>query len=619
MANCTSCRLQLEKYLCDLPSKWRDQIIDVICNYIDNQEFPCDKIKECLANEVGTLDPKCLAEPGVWAELSYLDQMQLIIYKVCSILDINELHIESTPAITLAGDGSEDTPLSATLELSADAGNSAEIRDDGLWVPTGISAEDLCGLVPPTFSTDANQKNTVTQTDYDFMITGSSGCEKVSPPLGFAVSGNTRKSAFGSMEWYSTLAAANTAATSGETVLLYNDASGEDLTPKTGVNYFGIGQKKIGNLNITSGAYVGNISNITVTGNITANQANSEVYTSNLEAKGNVTISSSTKWHGGKFTGTTDTHSVQIAGTSTVDNIFSTVNISVIVNGTLTRAVVKYTGSSHYGINVDASANDTDSPTVTDSYVYSLSTVALYAIAYNPTGVITVANITAVSDGSNGAVLHGGNADDGGGLFATNIIAKSSATAGALVVSNKDVSGSVSNTRWGVSKISGYSTAGPGINCINANLKHCFAFSTSTEAIRIGGSDNNSYNLNIIDCVGESLAGAGIKTARDTFIVGGTYISRLNNSSTGSPIHLTAPVLVIPQTLNYYVAGSKTIATNTSAFAIKGDGIVSARISGCQFLNENMASSVLGIQPYSAGVSGVDLVASNMDSYGNVR
>lgn len=620
MTNCTSCRLQLEKYLCDLPTKWRDQIINVLCEYLENQEFPCDKIMTCLSNEIGTLDPKCLTDtPEEWAELPFTAQFQLVIDKVCSILDINSLYIDNTEAITLSGDGSAEDPLTATLVLSADAGNAAEIRDDGLYVTSGITDEELCDLVATTFVTDTAQKNTVTQTNYDFLITGGAGCEKVSPPLGFAVSGNTRKSAFGPMEWYSTLTLANAAATSGETVLIYNDASTEDLTPKTGVNYFGIGQKKIGNLNINSGSYIGNISNIIVTGNVTANQANSEIYTTNLEVKGTASFSNNVKWHGGRFTGIVDTNSIQVSGTSLVDNIYSLVNVSVIVNGTLTRSVIKYSGLTHYGLNVDASVNDTDSPTVSDTFVYSSSSVALYAIGYNPTGIITLTNITAISDGSNGAVLHGGNADDGGGMYATNITAKSSATAGLLVVSTKDVSGSVSNTRWGVSKCSGYSTAGPGINCINANLKQCFGHSTSTEAIRIGGSDNNSFNLNIIDCIGESTAGAGIKTTRDIFIVGGTYISRYNNATTGSPVHLTAPVLVIPQTLNYFVAGVKTIAVNTSAWAIKGDGIVTARISGCQFLNENLASSVPGIQTYSLGVSGVNVVASTMDSYGNVK
>ena len=75
------------------------------------------------------------------------------------------------------------------------------------------------------------------------------------------------------------------------------------------------------------------------------------------------------------------------------------------------------------------------------------------------------------------------------------------------------------------------------------------------------------------------------------YVVGGTYISR-KNAADGYPILLNAATLIIPQILNYYIAGVKTIAVNTTAYAIYADLPLTARISGCQFLNENLANYI---------------------------
>ena len=60
MKNCNNCRKELEVLLCDVPSKWREQIINVICIYMESQEFPCRDIITCISDEMGTLNPLCL-------------------------------------------------------------------------------------------------------------------------------------------------------------------------------------------------------------------------------------------------------------------------------------------------------------------------------------------------------------------------------------------------------------------------------------------------------------------------------------------------------------------------------------------------------------------------------
>ncbi len=620
MANdCAKCRLALEKYLCDVPSKWREQIINVICDYLQSQDPSCTNIMECLANEVGSLDPQCLAEPEVWVNLSYIQQMQLIINKVCETFEISEIFLANTNAIALTGDGSSGDPITATLIIddTTNSGNNiAVVTSDGLYVPPfGTSA--LCTTIASAYSTDANQNNTVAVANYDFLTTGVAGCVKLSPPTGFAVTGSSRVSAFGKMAWYDSLTAANTAATSGETVLIYNDATAEDLTPKTGVNYFGVGQKKIKDLLLNTTSYIGNISNIIVTGNVAANQANSNITVSNFEAKGNVTISNNVRWRGGRFTGTTDTHQLTLAGTCLVSDIDSTINVNVTVNSTLTNSRVEYTGSVKAAVTIDASINDDDSPTVADIYCYSLNTSAFYSLSYNPDGIVTTHNVTAISDGDIGAVVHGGNNDNGASQFVNGITGKSSVDHGILVVSNKNVSGTVSSTNWSVTNLSGFSLVASGITCINGNIKLSSGYSVASYGIQIGGSDNNSYNLNVIDCVGESQGSYGLYATRDVFIVGGTYISRLATSG-GHPIYLNTVPLIPPQTLHYYIAGVKTIATHSSAFAINAAVAVTARISGCQFLNENLASSVPGVNHIGIG-GNITFATVAIDIYGNIR
>jgi hypothetical protein len=617
MANdCVSCRLTLEKYLCDLPSKWREQIINVICNYLSSQEFPCKDIMACLASEIGSLDPQCLADQAVWENLSFIQQMQLIIDKVCETFELGTIYLENTDAITLTGDGTALDPITATLILDTvtnGGDNIATVTGDGLYVPP--NTVNLCDDLATIYVTDASQNNTISQSSYDFLTIGDLECQRISPPTGFAVSGSTRISAFGSMEWFTTLTLANTAAVSGETVILYNDATAESLTPKTGVNYFGIGPRKINDLLLNTAAYIGDISNIIVTGTITANQSDS-IITTNLESKGNVSISSTVRWTGGKFNGTPDTHQVTLAGTCLVDNIRSTINVNVIVSATLINSRIEFTGVVKNALTVDASTNSTDSPTVSNIYAYSANTIAYNSLAYNPDGVITAHNITSISDGDIAAVIHGGNNDAGGGQFVTNIIGKSSVDHGIQVVSNKDLLGTVSNTNWAVSHISGFSTAACGVNCINANLKQSMGYSIASHGIQIGGSDRNSYNLNIIDCIGESKGANGLYATRDVFIIGGTYISRYDDPA-GNPIYLNTVPLIPPQTLNYSIVGVKTISTDITAFAIDAAVAVTARISGCQFLNENLATAVPGVN-HVAILGNITFNAVTIDPYGNI-
>jgi hypothetical protein len=155
----------------------------------------------CLASEIGSLDPQCLADQAVWENLSFIQQMQLIIDKVCETFELGTIYLENTDAITLTGDGTALDPITATLVLDTvtnGGDNIATVTVDGLYVPP--NSVNLCDDLATIYVTDGSQNNTIPQSSYDFLTIGDPGCQRISPPTGFAVSGSTRVSAFGSMD-----------------------------------------------------------------------------------------------------------------------------------------------------------------------------------------------------------------------------------------------------------------------------------------------------------------------------------------------------------------------------------------------------------------------------------
>lgn len=590
MKNCKDCRIKLEAYLCNLPSKWREQIINVICDYLENQEIPCLSIINCLNNEMDTLDPKCLTStPQVWQSLSLLDKLQLIINKLCDLFDIQQLNTEDTAAIILTGLGVAGDPLMATLKLSGDSGQIAEIRSDGLYVPDVI---DICQSIDNAFVTDSDQKNADAQT-YRFLVKGTE-CEKVAPPTGFAVTGNTRKSAFGAMEWFTTLTLANASAVSGETVLIYNDTT-ESLVTKNGVNYFGVGKKHINDVEINSAK--SDLTNLFIT-DLDVHGTNSECLATNVTVTGAANFGGNCKWQGGKFLdNSTD---IVIESSAQVSHIYSEKTVNVIENSKLSFFQIVHSGTTVSPLNINLSG--TASAVVTKGYVYapnltSGSPGATFGIVID-TAKLFISDVFSDTIGARGMYLQCGDQDEACSLHAINNTGRSVTNKGLVIAANKlpSIVGNATNVI--VDHCTGISGSDNGIAMINGNLKKCTAYSESGDAILIGGSDNTGYNLNIIDCIAESKGGYAIRCDRDCYIIGGTYISRLNTSA-GNPIRLTStlPTYDPDGDRGYCIVGVKTMATNTTAYAISGVAGAVVRISGCDFLNQFLLTNVPGIDP----------------------
>lgn len=108
-------------YLKDLPSKWKDQLAEVLCEIKANKQQPsCDQVKDCetltilspfsisgtvvsirykdergievtrsfdtrdiINNILNELDPNCLASESEWLNLSAEEKLQLLVDSHC--------------------------------------------------------------------------------------------------------------------------------------------------------------------------------------------------------------------------------------------------------------------------------------------------------------------------------------------------------------------------------------------------------------------------------------------------------------------------------------------------------------------------------------------------------
>jgi hypothetical protein len=121
--NCLNCEDKLAKYLCDVPEKWRTQIVKAMCLAIeaDNATLDCSDVNKCaytanlsafyrngssisidytdeykntvtrsfnyevlVENSMDGLDPKCIATQEDWDAMTYLEKIQTIIDYDCA-------------------------------------------------------------------------------------------------------------------------------------------------------------------------------------------------------------------------------------------------------------------------------------------------------------------------------------------------------------------------------------------------------------------------------------------------------------------------------------------------------------------------------------------------------
>lgn len=572
----------------------------------------CDKKMDAQCVVYHLMEPTainkltCLGLPnGVTLE----QFMEAVDDAICNGIDVTPIiYTVDTLSVDLSGDGTVGTPLQADVIISPNAGNALTLLSNGLYATGGDLPDNICSSIPTTFITDVQQNNGANQSNYDFLIHGTAGCQRVSPPLGFAVAGSNRKSAFGNIEFFSTLTLANNSAVSGETVLLYQNTT-ESLTAKNGVGYYGVGLISINDFTL-GGSNATSLQNLIISGTLTAGGGTSIATCVNVRVTGGATIGGSCRWDGGRFL---DNSTVLVlSGNSITTNIYSEKRINVSQSAKLSNFDIYFTASTGRGLYIDVYGDTYDC-------IVSRGIVTTTALGANEYGMyvisqagakVTVSDIVCNSPTSHAIYLHSGNHSIGATLIARGLVGKSVSRHGIEVVSTQIEPFGGDNAAAIIDGCVGYSESSAGIFTINGNLKHCTGYSQTGAGIEIGGSEFAGANLYIMECIAESANYYGLLAHRDVYISGGTFVSRRNDSA-GNPIRIDTVSQYDPGGIRRnWIVNVTTVATFPTAYAISG---VSGLFLKC--MNNTFVSQ------YAAIAGGIDpiisLVAGSTDSYGN--
>lgn len=536
----------------------------------------------------------------------------------------NGLYATPTEGITISVTEGGTTFEEVTNIVAGDGINATQVTSGTveLTVPSTTYTLD-CKDISDIFnaSTDQNQENSLDQDNYDFIGTDSKAgdCKviRITPPTSFAVAGNTRVSAFGKMEWYSTLALANTAANSGETVLIFND-SNEILTVKAGVDYFGVGQHTLQGLSANVST-TNLISNLTFTQNSSVSQG--KVICSNVVFSANLTVTGTGEISG--FDATNELSVINVIQQGVASYFTANCIVGITDNGKIHNSTIINNNPDLPPILglLQITGSPDSMCSVSNTVVKSKSSVGLYAIT--PAGSISISNMDIETGLETAVYLHSGSTADlstGRILIASHINARNIGTPNSVstfgnacvhLVSNAPVTpiGGTGNSSL-ATHIHAFSSSGAGINVTGFGMKHCYGFSIDGPGISSFNEENQTYRTEIVECVGESRNFHGLHLEKNVYVAGGTFITR-SISSNINPICLADDGTAND---NYYIAGVKTIARNTAAYAIRATSAITARISGCQFLNEYLATGVPGID-----TANITLNAVTIDIYGNAR
>ena len=554
-------------------------------------------------------------------------------------------------SVIISATGTSNHTLSAVVKRDTVTGGGNNILQEG---PNGVyvppypgSSATLCTDLSTLSSTltDGQQENTIPQSNYDFLsyknsIEGDCKLELISPPTGFAVTGSTRNSAFGKMEWFSTLTLANTSALSGETVLIYNDTS-ESIVLKNNVNYQGIGRHTLsGNITFSGVNLNSSISGLKITGSFDLQTTSGgNVNITGCEFSGSV-VFGNIKVYGGRFINTTSVKVIQIKDEAVLSHSFiDYCSIALSNKSILTNSVIDHTYESGEAISGAVVGTTTDDGADAQVKVTNCFIRSKYYTGYYVIGPQLISNcyIETTNAQVPACIIHAGGVASLNKIDVHNLTCKSighptdvyGAAIMFITVNALDCD-PVNTSLVSISNCSGYGIEGSGINTINTTINNCYGYSINNSGIEVKHSDKYSHKVFINECTGISENSSGIRAERNVHISGGTYVSNWDNVN-GNPVIIgvtsETPGEDCELTLlrdHYYVAGVKTIAKNASAYAIKKSpsavGTVTARITGNQFLNPhvNPATNTTPTPDFAGIDPSIVLVPGVIDSNGNI-
>lgn len=506
---------------------------------------------------------------------------------------------EDTDSIVITINEDDEISANLVLDNTTNGGdNAAVVTEHGLYVPpVNLDCDTIKQVHQEAYQTS--------DTDVKLLITTTAGCKNSPTPTGFAVSGPTRKSVFGFQEFFATLSDANTSATSGETVLLYDDST-DNITLKNGVNYFGIGFKKIGNIAVSSASpYKGHLSNLEITGTATIDSSSSsnrtQVHTTNVKVNGNVTLNGYSDWFGGEFKDISKT--VYINNFSSLSFAYLERPVYIPEAGKIKKCITIDKSSidiSAAMINAFMTVATTENSQIIDCTVETTVNTGIAAQSLVYPGVIVTGN-TVITGSGKGIYYHCGFQDTPSSGVCSNNTVKSTSGIGLEVVKTGsfDDDPTVVNNYCFVFNNNAYSKTNSGIHSIGASLKYCGGMSEDGAGIRVAGSDFSFINTKLENCSGESINSVGLAATRNIHVLGGAYTSH-KYAADGNPILLGSLNVTVPNE-HYYIKGAILTSAHPDAYKIKRVVTsalpITIRDGGNHFQCPNGTGSVAGVDP----------------------
>jgi len=206
--NCKNCNNDVENYLSLLPSKWRKKIAEIVCKYIicTKQSINCEDFKGCetitsisefsqngtelcisYTDEQGVtvercydfsstinytiddVDQGCLATDEEWANMSYVERMQLIVDRACqdctttTTEEVTTTTTSATTTTTTSATTTTTTEATTTTTIGTTTTTTVETTTTTTGTTTTTTAAPIFGLY--NMSTDATFED-VTPVNY---------------------------------------------------------------------------------------------------------------------------------------------------------------------------------------------------------------------------------------------------------------------------------------------------------------------------------------------------------------------------------------------------------------------------------------------------------------------
>jgi hypothetical protein len=601
----------------------------------------CQPMPVIQCNPLTTDDVNYVGNSDSCIPLTFNEKLTAVLNKIVTYLKNRLFGIVSDSLVVTAVNNNCNKYQRIELVPSTNAGNILTLGTDGYpFVPSSSTPQtpiivnniektvniDSTGILGHTLTANVVLAGAPGFADNEIIeLPGGAGLY-VAPfpiPTGFAVSGNTRSSKLGNIEFFNTLTLANNSAVSGETVIIYKDTV-ENLTLKAGVNYEGFGVHSVGNLTgnfLVDGnsCFISNLtfSNLTLTGF-------TEIDCSNVQFDGVHSLSTNSSVNNAVFIGG--------SGRSLTCNTVSKLSncliycVSVFVdniNVTNCRFIDKSAnvpGIYFVTINNTSGGFANNFQLIfSNNYIESENNQGLYLITRAGIDIRSVvSNNTIKTKTQTGALVHIGgiNENESGTFFSNNTITNLGPNSALILynVSSELVEPAKNLTHNNIVGNNAYSVSGPAIQSILCGMKNCHGYSENSFGILIDSQEEKSSEIRLIDCTGESKTSNGLRALRDIYVVGGTYISG-KDAVDGNPIYIsnTSQNSVTPN--YYFIAGVKTLAYNTSAYAIVSPVAINAKIVGCIFLNERVP---LGIPVEGIDTTNITPEPTLTDAYGNI-